>query len=276
MSDDELRYFGPPYEERFKKGESLDRDHDVTQLRYEQLRHQPHKDYIGHVFRWGFVSRHVNRRSRILDVGCGQDFPLLLALGGSSATTVPESYLGVDLNPLPDPPRRKWATVLGKTDVVEARDRIDLAYGPFNLVSCLEVLEHVAPSLSLDFLRALRHLVSDDGKMILSTPVYSHQFKMARNHVNERTKAEVEDDLHRTGWRIVDQFGTFGNYRDYAKMLGEEERASYERQRAFYGDDVLGCYLAPRFPEASRNVTHVCVPDSSDQPGCELKESTVK
>lgn len=261
---DELAYTGPPYEERFKKGETLDREHDTTQLRYEHLRHQPHKDYIGHVFRWGFVTRHVKRDSRLLDVGCGQDFPMLLALGGSSMTTIPTQYVGVDMNPLPNPPKRKWARVHAQTDVVKARKKLALLYGDFNLISCLEVYEHVAPQLALGFLRALRELASADGKLILSTPVYSHRFKMARNHINERTKAEMEDDLARAGWKIVGQYGTFGNVQDYRPFLSEVELMDFERQREFYGDDVLGCFLAPRFPQASRNITHICVPDSAD------------
>lgn len=269
------RYTGPPYDERFKKGAGLDRDHDLTQLRYENLKHQPHKDYIGHVFRWGFVSRFVNRETSLLDVGCGQDFPLLLALGGSSRSTIPKQYVGIDMNALPNPPKRKWAKVLGQTDVVQFALGAHLLYGDFDLISCLEVYEHVSPKLAMGLLEAMRDLVSEDGRMIFSTPVYCHSFKMARNHVNERTKAEIEDDLHRTGWKIVKQHGTFGNYRDYKKVLSPGEIRGFELQREFYGDDVLGCFLSPRFPEASRNITHICVPDSSDVEECRLKESVL-
>jgi len=273
---DGLNYFGPPHAERFKAGEELDRDFDTTQLRFKTFQHSPHKDFLGHVFRWGFASRFVNRQSRILDAGCGQDFPLLLSLGGSNPNTVPELYVGVDLNPLPDPPKRKWASALGGFNLVERWDELQFLYGDFSLIASLEVLEHVAPGLSLRYLEALRDLVSSDGLLILSTPVYSHRFKMARNHVNERTKAEVEDDLKRTGWKVVDQFGTFGNFQDYAKVMTEDERSGYDRLREFYGDEVLGCYLAPKYPEASRNVTHVAVPDTSDLPACELRPSVVR
>lgn len=277
MSSLKPRYIGPPHAERFKPGEELDREHDTTQLRFKTFQHQPHKDYLGHVFRWGFVSRHVNRQSRILDAGCGQDFPLLLSLGGANPTTVPELYVGVDLNPLPAPPKRKWANVHGDFDLIKRWEDLAFLYGSFNLIVSLEVLEHVAPDLSLLYLKALRELASPDAQLILSTPVYSHRFKMARNHINERTKAEVEDDLNRTGWRIVGQHGTFGNFGDYAKVMTPEERSGYDRLREFYGDEVLGCYLAPRYPEASRNVTHVAVRSDSDGPeACDLKPSVIR
>lgn len=271
----ELHYQDPPYEDRFKPKAELDRDHDTTQLKAATLEKTPHKDYLGHCFRWGFVSRFVNRQSRILDAGCGEELPMMHSLGGANPNTVPELYVGVDMNPLPEP-RRKWAFVHGGTDIAESVDDFELMYDDFNLVVSLEVYEHVAPHLSLEYLKSLRQLVSDDGKLILSTPVYCHSFKMARNHINERTKWEMEDDLHRAGFKIVGQHGTFGNYRDIKKLLSEDELESFEAQRAFYGDDVLGCYLAPRFPEASRNITHIAVPDSEEETEpLDLKESIV-
>jgi 2-polyprenyl-3-methyl-5-hydroxy-6-metoxy-1,4-benzoquinol methylase len=276
MTSSELNYFGPPYAERFKKGHELDRDVDRTQLRHSHLMHQPHKDYLGHCFRWGFVSRFVNPKARILDAGCGQDMPLMWNCGGSNKSTVPECYVGVDVNPLPEP-KQKWAHSYGKTNVVDAADELMLMFGNFNLIASLEVYEHIAPQHALAYLNTLAALLDPDGgRLILSTPVYSHQFKQPKNHVNERTKAEIEDDLHRAGFIILGQYGTFGNYNQLKKMLSPEERASYERQREFYGDDVLGCYLAPRFPEASRNVTHVCAPAGlGELEECELKESVV-
>ncbi|MDX1495358.1 MAG: class I SAM-dependent methyltransferase [Longimicrobiales bacterium] len=276
LKRDELRYMGPPLEERTKKGVEQRDEHDTTQLKLENFRFQPHKDYLGHVLRWGFASRFVDRKTRVLDVGCGQEFPFLRSLGGSSASTVPEQYVGVDMNALPEPPARKWADVWEKTDVAEQTADLLEEYGPFSLIVCFEVYEHVPPRLALPFLRALGELLAEDGRMVFSTPVYCHSFKMARNHVNERTKAEVEDDLCRAGFKVVDQFGTFGNYRDYVKMLSREEREAYERQRAFYGDELMGCYLAPRFPEASRNITHVVEHAFSETPEMELKESIVK
>lgn len=273
MSD--LNYFGPPYADRFKKGVDLDRDHDTSQLKAASLSRTPHKDYLGHCFRWGFVSRFVNRKSRILDAGCGQELPLMHSLGGANPNTVPELYVGVDMNALPEP-RRKWAVTHGEMDVAAWSGSLGTMYDDFNLVVSLEVYEHIAPHLALRYLFALRELLSPDGILILSTPVYCHSFKQARNHVNERTKAEIEDDLRRAGFKIRGQYGTFGNYRDLRKMLEPGEAERFELQRQFYGDDVLGCYLAPRFPEASRNITHVCVGDDRDDvEECELKESIV-
>lgn len=272
----ELNYFGPPYAARFKKGSELDRDYDTSQLRGETFRYQPHKDYLGHVFRYGFVGRFVDRQMRMLDVGCGQDVPLCMSLGGSNPNTVPELYVGVDANVDVALPNRKWADVYAGCTVEDLAGTLGIMYGDFNLIASLEVYEHVAPQLALTHLGVLKELLSPSGILILSTPVYCHTFKMARNHVNERTKAEMEDDLHRAGFKIMFQHGTFGNWRDYKKLLTHEELNAAAVQRAFYGDEVMGCYLAPRFPEASRNVVHVCChAEREHMVECELKESIV-
>ena len=137
------------------------------------------------------------------------------------------------------------------------------------------VYEHIAPDRAMEYLESLRALLDPGGQLILSPPVYCHSFRMAKNHINERTKSEIEDDLHRAGFKIVGQYGTFGNVRHFEKVISPEEKEHYAELREFYGDDVLGCYLAPRFPEASRNITHVCVRDDDPEPECELKESIV-
>lgn len=276
MQDSKLMYEGAPYEERFKKGVELDRDHDTTQLKSAALSKSPHKDYLGHCFRWGFVGRYVDRKSVILDAGCGEELPLMYSLGGANPNTVPKEYVGVDMNKLPEP-KRKWATVYGQSDLTEIKDELQMIHDEFNLAVSFEVYEHIAPHLSIEYLKAIRDLMSDDGVLVFSTPVYCHSFKQARNHINERTKLEVEDDLSRAGFRIVGQYGTFGNFRDIKKMLTEDELNSFQEQRAFYGDDVLGCYLSPRFPEASRNIVHICRLSefTSQEDGCALVASVV-
>ena len=84
----DLKFLGPPLKERFKDGAVDGREYDRTQLKLAQFQYQPHKDYLGHVFRWGFVGKFVNRSSRILDAGCGQELPLLRSLGGSNPATL--------------------------------------------------------------------------------------------------------------------------------------------------------------------------------------------
>ena len=75
--------------ERTKDGKAIERDFDQTQLKMAQFKFQPHKDYLGHIFRWGFAGKYVNRSTKVLDVGCGQEMPFARSLGGANPNTVP-------------------------------------------------------------------------------------------------------------------------------------------------------------------------------------------
>ena len=161
--DNELRYHESPYEERFKKGSRNAAEFDKTQLHFKHFQFQPHKDYLGHIFRWGFVGRYVNRKTTMLDVGCGQDLPLLRSLGGSNPNAVPTLYVGCDMNPIPNLVNRKYAKILPECNFIEKAEEINLMYGPFNLLTNFEVYEHVAPEYALPLLRAMRSSLALGG-----------------------------------------------------------------------------------------------------------------
>lgn len=254
---------GPEYSTRFKSGCSQDRDFDTTQLKYESFKHQPHKDYLGHVFRWGFASRFVNNASKVLDVGCGQELPFMQSLGGASASSVPMEYVGVDLNSKITSVRRKWSTIYPGFNFIDRHEELLTKHGKFDLIVNFEVYEHIAPEIAPGLLCGIRKLLKPGGKFIFSTPVYCSSYKMARNHINERTKAEQESDLHKAGFKIIKQFGVFGNTRDFRLASSSFHEKEYEELREFYSDEVLGCYLAPKYPHASRNICHVCVTDDT-------------
>ena len=182
--------------------------------------------------------------------------------------------VGVDLNTKITSVRRKWSKVYPGFNFIERHEEILEKHGQFDLIVNFEVYEHINPELAPALLCAMRKLLKPGGKLIFSTPVYCSSFKMARNHINERTKAEQESDLHQAGFKIIKQYGVFGNVRDFKLASSSFHENEYDELREFYGDDLLGCYLAPKYPEASRNICHVCVTDDTpDVVECELKPS---
>lgn len=249
---------------------------DQTQLKLAQFQYQPHKDYLGHIFRWGFASKYVNNKTNVLDVGCGQEMPFARSLGGANPNSVPKSYLGVDLNAIKNPVTRKNFTTIPEFNF--AKDYLDLAYEyeAFDVIVNLEVFEHMTMKYGRKLLKGMRSLLALDGVLIFSTPIYCSTYKQANNHINELTKSEIEDELHKAGFKIVKQFGTFSNINDIKKVATKEELKSHKAMGEFYGNEILGCYLSPKYPEASRNITHVCMRDDVDVEECELKPSIVK
>lgn len=247
-----------PSASRTKDGKPVDRDFDQTQLKMAQFKYQPHKDYLGHVFRWGFASKFVNRAKKVLDVGCGQEMPFARSLGGANPNSVPKEYVGVDLNKIKSPVARKGFTVYDEFNFIEKYRRLVRKHGRFDIIVNFEVYEHMQPELGAKLLKAMKYCLADNGILIFSTPVYSPRYKMARNHINEVTKAEIEKALHEAGFVIINQFGTFSNWHDIKEVATPEEVRLYKTLGQFYSNELLGCFLSPKYPEASRNITHIC------------------
>lgn len=262
---------------RTKDGKDVDREFDQTQLKMAQFKYQPHKDYLGHIFRWGFASKFVNRKVKVLDVGCGQEMPFARSLGGANPNSVPKLYVGCDLNKIKAPVTRKNFITKDEFNFITGYRKLNRDYGPFDVIVNFEVFEHMQMKFGRKMLRGFRKCLAKDGRLIFSMPVYSDRYKMARNHINELRKGEIEDELHRAGFKIIAQFGTFGNWHDLKKVASEEEIELYKTLGKFYGNELLGCFLSPKYPEAARNITHICVhKDNLQEEEIELKSSIIQ
>lgn len=251
---------------------------DKTQLKAGALAKTTHKDYMGHVFRWGFASRFINRTTSVLDVGCGQDQPLVTELSGSKSK-IPKMYVGVDLNKIKNPLNRKWVTIIDEFNFLDNYALLD-NYEKFNVITNFEVYEHMSAEDGQRLLEGMHHLLADDGKLIFSTPVFCSSYGQANNHIHEPCKNEIEDELHKAGFKIIKQHGTFGNLNDMKKVATKQELELSDELREFFGNEVMGCFLSSKYPEASRNITHICVRTDSkthaDTLECEHKASVVK
>lgn len=232
------------------KKQNLDRRFDQTQLREAGHGQRVHRDYAAHFFRWGYAGRFVKKGMRVLDVGCGQDLPLMKTLS-SSLNTVPELYVGVDLNTV-KPTKNKWAMIYDEFNFIDDYDQI-VDVGCFDVATCFEVIEHMHPCDGERLLQALFAALKDDGVLLLSTPVYNGR-KMAANHIHEYLRDELRELIEACGFCVDRTHGTFASWPEIKQVITAEERALYEELNQYYSHDVLSCFLAPKYPEASRNI----------------------
>ena len=236
------------------KPQDLSRRYDTTQLRETGHGTRVHRDYAAHFFRWGWASRFVkSKETKILDIGCGQDFPLIKVLAGS-LSTVPGSYVGIDLNKLNKKPNVNWVTaILDKFDFIEnGWKKIKRNYGQFDLIVCFEVIEHMHVIDGKRLLKGMKECLTNNGKILLSTPVYNKK-RMAANHLHEWLISELEHEIINAGLSIETRFGTFASWHDIRKVCTLTEKCLLDEVGKFYGGDVLACFLAPKYPNASRN-----------------------
>lgn len=232
------------------------REFDKTSLRAHIQGYQVHRDYAAHFFRWGWVSRrYITPATKVLDVGCGPDGALAKVLS-YKANGIPKSYLGVDLNRLGDDmPGFRWCSFMGQFNF-SGRWKELKPLGPFNIITCFEVVEHMRMSAMRQLLRGALELLAPNGKLILSTPVFNG--KMAKNHINEMTVPTMQKELERAGWTVMKRYGTFMSDGDRKRVVTPEENALVDRLKEYYSTDVLACFLAPLYPDAARNCMWIC------------------
>lgn len=235
------------------------REFDQTQLRAACYGHRVHRDYAAHFFRWGFARRFVTSRSVVLDVGCGQDGALVSVLS-QNLSSVPRRYVGVDLNSLPRVPRRSWATYHEKFNFVARWGELG---DQFTVVTCFEMIEHMAKPNGLRLLRSLRACCAPAGTVLLSTPVFNGT--AAKNHVHEWRVPELSSAVHAAGLRVADRFGTFASQRDVKPDLDAHEVSVLERLSKYYDNDVLSCFVAPLHPDHARNCIWILKRDDAPQ-----------
>lgn len=238
--------------------QNLDRRFDQTQLRENMHGKLVHRDYAAHFFRWGYAQRFVKAGARVLDIGCGQDLPLQNILGASPGT-VPELYVGVDMNKLREC-KRKWVLLLDEfnfiDDYQQVLDHERVGGKGFSLITCFEVLEHMHVDDGVKLLAAMKASLAPGGQILLSTPVYNGR-KMAANHIHEYGFQELQGHILTAGFTIDRLHGTFASWPELKKVLTDSDRELYEELLQYYSHDVLSCFLAPKYPEASRNIVWV-------------------
>lgn len=237
----------PKQKRAVRKGVDPNREFDTTSLTGTSHGYRVHRDYAAHFFRWGFAARFVGNETRVLDVGCGSDYPLLKVLS-DRMHSVPKEYVGVDLNKLAKPPHRKWATFHGGFDFTTRYAEL----GTFDLVINLEVIEHMTVEHGRALLRAMRECVAPEtGRLILSTPVFNG--RAAANHIHEYEIDELAREIDAAGFDVETRFGTFANQRDIKKVATATEIELLDRLNRYYSNDVTACFLAPLYPDAARN-----------------------
>jgi 2-polyprenyl-3-methyl-5-hydroxy-6-metoxy-1,4-benzoquinol methylase len=240
-----------------------ERRFDKTQLKSSHHGRYVHRDYAAHFFRWGWVARHIARGARILDVGCGQELPLMWVLSGNMSV-IPSRYVGVDLNEVPFTGSPAWAKIIDQTSFVDRgtnRSFLDIIEGfdpnlstssmLFDVITNFEVIEHMMPEDGLSLLKGFVHWLKPQGRVYLSTPVFDGH--AAVNHVHEYTIPELQALIESAGLEVEHRHGTFASANDIKKAASKEDYHIYKKLADYYGGDVMSTFLAPLYPDASRN-----------------------
>lgn len=230
-----------------------ERRFDRTQLHEDVHGNFVHRDYMAHALRWGWIQRQLEPNRSVLDVGCGQDLPLLKVLGGGGHPRLPSLYCGVDLNKLPEV-NRPWVQLFPEFCFHERHQELPR---DFDYIVNLEVIEHQSIGDGLQMLYLFHEHLADTGTLFLSTPVYDGEARAA-NHIFEYSISQLKDMLEQVGFKVARRIGTFASWADLKQVWTREHERVYNELKWWFGPEVMSTFLAPLYPDASRNNLWVC------------------
>jgi len=155
-----------------------------------------HRDYLAHCLRWTHILRHAKMGMKILDVGCGINYPLAWMLYTNKFK--PDLYVGLDIRSDFEEPEFNFKCELFPVfDVTNSDHWLDFEKEypeSFNIITCLEVIEHMEKEDGLKLLENLS-LLPSSSTIFLSTPCYNGS--KAANHIYEWEYVELREELRK-------------------------------------------------------------------------------
>lgn len=250
---------------RSTKAVDPNRLYDGTQLHADHHGYFVHRDYASHFFRWGFVSRRIKPGMRVLDVGCGQDLPLARVISAPNVypNSRPSQVVCVDWNPIDGRSfNPSWLQKHEKFDFCTRYPELVGSFLPddtykliedqrFDLIINLEVIEHMGIEQGDELLKGIYFCLKPGGQVILSTPVFDGS--AAANHIHEYKALELWNKFVAAGFTIVERYGTFASLDVLKPVLPPDYLHLVEMLSKWYGNDVISTFLAPLYPDHSRN-----------------------
>ncbi len=229
------------------------RDFDTTSCTSRRYGHQVHRDYAAHFFRWGFATRFVNSKTILLEIGCGADQPLANVLHDSLGH-YPQKMVAVDIDDVKPKYNFGWFELHPNFNFVNEWEKLQRwKSGTYDTIVCFEVIEHMQKKFGCKLLGAAAKLLKADGNFLLSTPVFSPRVGMAKNHIHEWYIDELAIEIQRAGLYVEHRFGTFMTALEAKKVADPAHLKTWKDLSAYYGHDVLACFLAPLYPDQARN-----------------------
>lgn len=226
------------------------REFDTTSLRASQHGRYINRDYAAHFFRWGFATSYISNGDKVLDIGCGPDQALFRVLC-HRVQSVPKKLLCVDYDDVAPVSMCKWFDLRPRFDFTRRWKEL-ASEGPFDVIVCYEVIEHMQVASGRKLLAGARELLKPDGRFLLSTPVYDGKH-MAHNHIHEYGLEELAKEIAKARLRVISRYGTFMSANDIKRHVRADHKEVWGALRAYYSDEVLACFLAPLYPDHSRN-----------------------
>ena len=241
-----------------KKSIRDSQEYESSQIHYDNYARSLLRNFSAHFFRWSFARRLIQPSDDVLEIGCGVEYPLVEIMLGSSPSPRLNTYHGVDINSLPEHGNSR-VSLQGDFNFVERWKELYRGdFFRFSMIVHFEVIEHMLVKNALGLLQGCHKLLQENGRMLMSTPVYDERRHSSR-HVHEYTTPEMKDLLSEAGFKVVSRFGTFMDVKYISKSDDAAVVLIFDRLKKYFDNDALSCFFAPMFPDQARNNFWICI-----------------
>jgi 2-polyprenyl-3-methyl-5-hydroxy-6-metoxy-1,4-benzoquinol methylase len=226
-------------------------------------KHVFHRDQFAHYFRWSHILKQLRIGQRICDFGCGGGALLEVAYRNMYKQ---EIYVGLDIREKTIAKAKEafadvnWAKFFA-ADLCKKDFKYELIRADH--VCSFEVIEHIGKQNAHAFLENFKACGREKATYYLSTPNFNANVGAAGNHIYDagdgRGKVPQEfehselEALLSEHFTITKKYGTFASQRDYITSMDEHQLSVYNRLKEYFDVTLLANFMAPMFPELSRN-----------------------
>jgi len=160
--------------------------HDMNRLEHSHWWFLARREIITSV-----IEAYVPHNAAVLDVGCGTGFVLERLQGDYEAHGIDTAEVAVEFC------RAKGLTHVHQGELGGS----DLGRGQFDLISFLDVIEHVDDDV--DMMRRARTHLKDDGLLLVTVPAFKilwSQHDVVHHHRRRYSRAELETSIRAAGY----------------------------------------------------------------------------
>ena len=150
-----------------------------------------------HRLKFERIRQRMGRFDRHLDIACGPG--TFLGMLDSALTSEPQAggrSIGVDLEPRQLAyAQARYGDMPGIDGFVAARaDDLPFASGSFDLITCIELIEHIPEKSTRCLLNEIRRILVPGGRLILTTPNYRSPWRLLEPMVSWLGPVDYRDE----------------------------------------------------------------------------------
>lgn len=204
-------------------------------------------------------SRNIGRPLDVLDLGCGDMWPLRVLWNGSyvKKSTILRTYLGMDIANLSIPVGSQTNGVELKFLQRDFMKDYSMPIESADFVIMLEFIEHIDNYSAMQVLSNVVACIRPGGKLYLSTP-NANVHKDEKYHLYQYTLEEIIGELTVRGMQIDFILGQYASQNALSKCLQSSDLmhpTALAMLKNRLSTNYYRCVLATLFPEASEGIT---------------------